>query len=1114
MNTPARFGFGRMLGLACLLVIASRPCQAAAGLAAGFADPPPSARPRTWWHWVSGNVSSAGVTADLEAMKRIGLGGAQLFTVDQSDVKGPVAFMSPQWLALVHQAIAESARLHLELAMEVGEGWSESGGPWVAPAESMQRVVWSEAEVTGGRSVALAVPQPLTIRGYYRDIALFAFPAQPGDVPPGLARLASSAVSPDAPVRLPLTVPLPTPAQPQWIRLEYPRPEPFRSFRIETADPLRDLADSPAWELQVSEDGRVFRRVCSVPDHGTAIFPAVVGRYFRLWMPSAPPRATRLRFTALVLAGARLPDAEAQAGMAVDRRVNDFPQAGFPAAEAIPPGSLINLTGRAEWNAPPGEWTLLRIGHTSTGVTNHPAAPATVGLECDKLSAAAVTDDFERGMLGTVIRQAGPLAGEGLRYILCDSWEAGCENWTPLIREEFRQRWGYDLEPWLPALTGRVLGSVEQTERFLWDYRRLLADLVARNHYGVLRELAHRHHLGLYAEAVGINLPTVADELQCKGETDIPMGEFWVGEDWPGLTPVADAKEASSAAHLYGQTIAAAEAFTARPEFGSWSKDPYALKALGDLEFCLGINRFVFHRYAAQPWPDRRPGMSMGPWGTNFERTNTWWEPAAAWMTYLSRCEFLLQRGRFVADACYDYGEGAPVSLLPSALTPRLPAGYDYDACDTEILLRFRVQAGRLVLPSGMSYRVLVLPDTGRMTLAVARQVRSLVAAGATIVGPRPERSPSLAGYPGNDRALQAIAAEVWGDCDGRTVTEHRYGLGRVVWGRPLAGVLGVPPDFSSPDPNLRYLHRRDGGTDLYFVSNQARRAIVVQCAFRADGRLPELWHPDTGEIQTAADFTVAGGVTRLPIRLDPVGSVFVVFRRPSAGFDPVVAVGESADAFAAPESDGQAPLLEPPVAGPSGIALTAWRPARYVLRTASGRVLQASSAGLPPPLFVGGPWELTFPPGLGAPPRATLGHLESWTASSVDGVRFFSGTATYHREVDLPADFFGPGRRQYLDLGRVENLARVRLNGRDLGVLWKEPFRIEITGAARPGANRLEVAVTNLWPNRMIGDSSLPPGERVTWASVEPYRPGSPLLPSGLLGPVLIRGAVRLEPR
>ena len=1112
---------GRVIGWIFLLGV----CLGAVGplradsLDDAFAQPPAVAKPRTWWHWIGGNISREGITADLESMQRIGLGGAQIFTAAQSNLRGPVLFMTPQWRGLVQHALAESNRLGLEIAMENQEGWSESGGPAIKPADSMQQIVSSESHVLGGRRIDLrSLPQPWTELDYYGDIALAAFPASPADssVDAPLVTVSPQGVTGtqgrDGRVRPLATFPGPTWDTPQWIELSYSTPHTFSSVHVGISPLLwREAEDTTTpthWELQASGDGTNFTRVCDIALHGTLTFPEVTARYFRLWMPTRTIEAPdRIVITEFVLGGPRVDRAESRSGLVVDRLIGEFSSGNIPEADIIPDGGWIDLTGRTEWDAPPGRWTILRIGHTSTNRKNGPAMAETEGLECDKLSRAAVEKHFEQDMLGPVIADAGPLAGTTLKYVLCDSWEAGCENWTPLMRGEFKARRGYDPWPWLPALAGRVVGSVDETERFLWDYRRTIADLVAENHYGVIQELAHRHNMGLYAEATGIHIPTVADQLQCKGRTDVPMGEFWVDMPWG----TDDTKEAASAAHIYGQNIAGAESFTAYPFAAGWARDPYSLKAQGDRELCLGINQIIFHEFAHQPWMDRRPGMSLWLWGTQFNRMNTWWEPAAAWISYLTRSQALLQRGVFAADLCYYYGEGAPVDFQAALLAPQPPAGFDYDACNAEVLLtRMSVRDGRIVLPSGMSYRVLVLPDTDRMTVPVLRKVQELVRAGATVYGPRPVKSPSLDGYPACDREVADIAGEVWGGCNGTTVTSHGYGAGRVVWGRSLAEVLGVAPDFSSPVQDMRYIHRHDGDAEIYFVSNQQARDLVADCTFRVDGKVPELWHPDTGRCETAAAYVTRDGCTTVPIHFDPIGSVFVVFRRSAAAADPVVAIRETHEIFApaGTVAVGATPLVEPPAAVNGAVLLSVWQPGAYTLTTASGRTLRAEAAEVPAPLELAGPWRISFPPKLGAPPQVTFDHLMSWTEATDFGVKYFSGTATYVNDFAFPAEAMGPARRWYLDLGTVKNLADVSLNGREVAILWKEPFRVDVTGALQPGLNHLEVKVTNLWPNRLIGDQLLPPEKRITWMEWKPYESNSPLLVSGILGPVVIRTA------
>lgn len=1068
---------------------------------AEFEKPPDSAKPWTWWHWINGNITKEGITADLEAMQRIGLGGAQIFTIAGGNVAaGPIRFQSPEWRALVQHALQEAKRLNLVLSMAGCDGWSETGGPWVTPAESMQKVVWSERQVSGGRTVALDLPQPETIRGVYTDIALYAFP-----VIEGSATIAPSKVTASDPGFLEnwaflsdvpgSTLTFQKPAAPEWILIEYPTAVTFRSLSIS-----RDRkARTSAWRLSASEDGVTFKEIALLRGGDLhAGFPAVTSRFFRLWRSPMPAGASEPSLTAVNLGGAVLDQLQARSGLLA--KPTPFTTQGFSPQETIAPEALINLTGRTEWQAPPGNWTLLRIGHTSTGATTHPST--TDGLECDKLNPVAVKNHMQN-MYGAVLADSPEMVGTTFKYVLLDSWEAQCQNWTPLMAEEFRKRRGYDLQPWLPALTGRVIDSTERTLRFLWDFRRTIADLMAEAHYGTIQDFAHRHRMELSAEAVGTDINTVADPLLCKKYTDIPMGEFWV--DPVRDRNIDDPKEAASAAHLYGKRVAGAEAFTSIPQGASWKNDPYSLKALGDSVFCTGINRFIFHRYVHQPWLDRVPGVTLGPWGINFERTNTWWEPGAAWIQYLSRCQYLLQQGTFQADLCYFYGEDAPKIFTHKMLSPSVPKGYDYDICNADILLNLmEVDGGLIKTPSGMSYRMLVLPPTDRLTLPVLQKVAKLVQDGATVYGQKPERSPSLTGYPESEAALTKLAADLWGPCDGKTVTEHAYGKGKIVWGVPLERSLGVAPDFIAKNGKVLFIHRAEKQADIYFVSNQDYKALLTDCSFRVTGKIPELWYPETGKRETVAFFKSENGQTTFPIRFDPAGSVFVIFRQPATVAPPLASLQINGEKPLDAGGEGTAIRRLPTLSG-GKVEFSVRKSGSYEAVTGTGKTVKGTIPDLPAPAELTGPWKLAFPADRGAPAEATFDRLISWSESPEEGIRYFSGTATYQTSFTLPGELMRKDRRIYIDLGDVKNLAELSLNGKPLGVLWKPPFEVEITQAVQTGVNHLEIKVTNLWPNRLIGDQKRPKDQRITWTTHEAYKADSPLLASGLLGPVKV---------
>jgi hypothetical protein len=1151
-------------------------------LATGFLNPPDSARPQTWWHWMNGNITKEGITTDLEAMKKIGLGGATVVNVDCNIPRGEVPFMSSAWRDDFKFAVEEANRLGLKLCVENCAGWSSSGGPWNTVTNAMQRLTASEITVTGPTNFEAVLPSPPITLGFYQDIAVLAFPDPSTET--------SSAE---------------TPAKLEIKRAVYEGENGGGSAEV-TAK-LTGLIESGHQSVVVNNDEmggdpapfalKQLRVDLTLNGNSATV---TVGQGDTLVFPVSTNQLAALGSFDNTLAG---------------RTFVQPPTATIPsAARAIPHDGVVDLTtklgtgGRLQWDVPPGHWIILRLGYTPIGVNNHPAPKEGEGLECDKFSKEALDAHWE-GFMQKVLTDVGPLAGKTLDASLIDSYEIGNQDWSAGFREEFQRRRGYDPLPYLPSFTRRLVDNPAVTERFLWDMRRTVADLFAENYYGHFSELCHQH--GLTSAIEPYTGPF--ESLQCGRPDDVVMGEFWAGSQGD-----PSVKLAASVAHIYGKTIVGAESFTGWPNDGRWQDDPYALKPLGDLMFCEGINRYVFHRYAMQPWTNRWPGMTMGPFGINFERTLTWWNQGQAWISYLSRCQFLLQQGRAVADAAYFDGQSAPV--VTRANQPALPAGYDYDAVDADVLLQgATVKNDRLTLASGANYAVLILPpDDINLTPPVLSCLRELVRAGATVVGTRPQHSPSLAGYPECDRQVTSMADELWGPCDGKTVLEHDFGKGHVIWGKPLADVFAahdLKPDFefqgAAAGTQLVYAHRADPAADIYFVSNQRRQSDSAECTFRVSGRMPELWHADTGAMEPAPVWSALDGRTTVRLDFDPAGSVFVIFRRPTGSADHVVAVESTAavrpmskleiqhavyaatdgageldvtarlsslvrdgklavkvghDAFGGDpaimhtkelrvdyrldDQPGHAKVKENEMltlpanttVGPgwqweAGLTadgspvVKAWGNGHVELKTAAGKVLQADATNLPAPQEIAGAWTLNFPPNWGAPPSVTMDKLISWTDSANDGVRYFSGSATYEKEIEIPAARLSVGRELWLDLGAVKNFAEVSLNGQDFGVLWKPPFRVNVTAAAKAGLNKLVVRVSNLWPNRIIGDEHLPadcewkgdqlqawppwllegkpsPTGRFTFETWRPYSKDSPLLESGLLGPAIWRTA------
>ncbi len=1104
----------------------------------GFKDPPESARPRVWWHWLNGNVTKEGITADLEWMKRVGIAGMQMFDGSLGVplfLDKRLVWMTPDWKEAFRHAAAEADRLGLEMSMAASGGWSETAGPWVKPEEGMKKVVWSETRVEGPRRFTAVLPHPPSVNGRFQDMPIppdFEFPT-PNDLPGAKPMPPAPPPSPDptyyadtvvVAYRLPddevriadagprvttsggdidagalvdgsfsrtVALPVPPDGKPAWIQCEFAQPFRAQAFSIAMAAGQGFFgATPPNGQLQASQDGTSWVTLVTLPGPEplfggfpirTYSFPPTTARWYRVVFLAPPPNplAGLLSLPPFrqfdiaemeLLSGPRVNMWEDKASFATLTEPSTAGTPTVPADQAIAKSNVVDLTakmgkdGTLDWDVPAGRWAVLRMGYSLTGEKNHPATPEATGYEVDKLSRKHV-DAYFQNYVGQVSGALGPYFGKSFRYFLMDSWEAGQENWTQDMIAEFRKRRGYDPTLYLPVLTGRIVESADVSDRFLWDFRRTIADLLADNHYGAATEYLHQRGVGLYAEAMGTGLPTTGDALLNKGRVDVPMGEFWVPLPGQGDQPEhpPDVREAASAAHIYGKTLAATESFTSMPMVPGWGQPPSYLKPIADRYFALGVNRIVFHTSDHQPFVDdgHKPGITLGPFGQHYTRNITWAEQAVVWNSYLARCSFLLQQGLFVGDLAYYYGEGAPISApFWKKLKPEPPAGYNYDFVNTDVILnRMSVKDGRLVLPDGMSYRALVLPeDVDRLTLPVLRKIRDLVAAGAVVVAPKPRRPPSLTGYPASDDEARAIANDVWGAVDGKSITRHDYGNGKMYWGPSVEEVLAgekVAPDFQHNRPqidtSLVWIHRRLGDADIYFVGNQKERAEDVLASFRVDGKEAELWHPDTGAIEPSS-YAIANARTAVPLHLDPHGSVFVVFRRAA-----------------------------------TARARTLPRPAATVLTTLSG------------------PWSVSFPPNWGAPPQIRLDGLTSWTASADPGVKYFSGTATYTKEVQAPAAWFRSGAKVMLDLGQVKEIAEVSVNGKPLGVLWKAPFQADVTGALKPGANLVEIKVTNLWPNRMIGDQQPSAAKTYTFTDYRPYTKDSPLLESGLLGPVTL---------
>lgn len=1112
----------------------------------GFIHPPQETKPWCYWYWISDNISQEGITRDLEAMARVGIGEALIGNVvDRDTALGSVKLFSPHWWELTDHAIREGKRTGVNIGIFNSPGWSQSGGPWVTARQTMRYLVSSETRITGPQKFSAKLPAPKDV---FQDVAALAFPAPKADNENFSAchpQIACEPARADAPNFVDgderSVVELEAAGKPLTVTLECAAPFTARSLT------LRHAAGSftAQCQLAAADESGAFRTVREfVMDrrgiarpkyainvgpmvHGATVvsFPAVTARKFRLIikLTSRENPLTAIPGSEAVVENPALSEIELSGAARLDSNVEKqlgklhptgrpawdsyvWPVAAEPESAdfALAPGAVVNLTahlapdGTLNWDVPAGEWVVLRTGMTPTGARNHPTTDEGRGYEVDKMNRAAVLAHYD-AMVGKVADRMSAADRSALRHVVVDSFEVGSQNWTDGFGELFRKTYGYDATPWLPALTGRIVSSANQSDRFLWDLRRLVADRIAYDYVGGLRDAAHRHGLRLWLENYG-HWGFPAEFLQYGGQSDDVAGEFWVRDDRSMAEPGnIELRAASSAAHIYGKRVVSAEAFTSPRSF---LDSPARMKSLGDWAFTQGINHFVFHVYIQQPWEDRKPGINAW-FGTEFNRHNTWFEQSKAWIDYLRRCHWLLQQGNNVADVAYFIGEDAPKMTGPRE--PALPAGYDFDFINAEALLqRAQAKDGRLAIPGGPSYRVLVLPPGTTLRPEVLRKIRDLVAAGVAVVGTAPTQSPSLQNFPAADAEVRRLAAEVWGDCDGKKATERAFGDGRVFCGVELSEVfkrIAITPDIELPE-DLGWTHRRTADADIYFVHNPTSVPRHVELSLRAAGRTPEIWHADSGAIEPTAWFTAAGDRTRVMLPLDAAGSAFVVFRKAATGVS-IVAV----------KKDG-APLATDGVASPIHVARDGkkWRAlvsesGDYAFTQSDGKELKLA-ARLPAPVTVAGAWELQFP---GQAVRE-LTELKAWQEIADDAVKYFSGTATYETTLDIPAEMLGTDRRLTLDLGRVDVLADVSLNGENLGVLWKTPFAVDITAAARPGKNSLVVKVTNNWQNRLVGDAKLPENERKTFTTAPARTPRTKLLGSGLTGPVVLRAAQTSE--
>lgn len=1104
---------------------------------AHFANPPESAEPWVFWYWMKGCVSEEGITADLESMKEIGIGGAYLMPIkgpdDNSLIQKPSVQLTPEWWEQVRHAFREADRLGLKFAMHACDGFAVAGGPWITPELSMQKVVAATLQVEGGRDILCPLPPPETNEGFYRDIAVLAFPSLVGtgfstqNLKPKVTTSlpdvdASFLVSSDNDQRLRM-------AKPGWILYEFDEPYLCRSISV-TGD--GNNYQSHRLKIEVSSDGQAFQEIGQLkpPRQGwqsgsgtiTHSIEPTTAKFFRFLFDKsgsepgaedldAAKWSPTLKIKKIELSSEpRINQFRGKAGERWRVSLRTSPHA-VPEKDCVRLETIIDLTknvndsGELVWNAPSGKWTVMRIGHTSTGARNETGGGGK-GLECDKLNQAAVEYQFDQ-WFGEILRQIGPdLASRVLKVFHVDSWECDSQNWTEGVREQFSARRGYDPLLYLPAMFGVPVENVEVSEGFLHDMRRTIAEMLNENFFGTMAKLAHQKGCQFSAECVA---PTMlSDGLRHFGEVDVPMGEFWLRS--PTHDKPNDMLDAISGAHIYGKSIIQAEAYTQIRM--DWGERPVDLKALGDLQFAKGINRFVFHVFMHNPWMDRKPGMTLDNIGLLFQRDQTWWQSAEAWMDYLKRCHVLLQIGKPVVDVAVFTGEELPRrSILPERLVESLPGligaeaverekvrwanqgeplremprkvrhsanmanpedwtdplrGYAYDSINRDALLRLaKVEDGKVMLPGGTAYSLLVIPASRRMSPHsnlmsedVADRILALADQGAKIlICDTPDNAPGMVNIDSSSDSISRLATMVK---SGSNTLPANGGFLKGPYLEDDLRPLGLAPDLIAWDTegkrakSIAWTHRRTQELELYFISNQLAESRIVEASFRIAGRVPELWDPLTGLHRKASDWKQEDGRTVIPVKLAANGSLFVVFRKST---DMETSEGKN------------------------------WSESEIAQR-------------------LEGAWQVTFDASLGGPKNSVeFPELVDWTACPEDSIRYYSGTACYEKDFQWQQAAF-KDQKCWLDLGKISAIATVYLNGKKCGTAWTFPFEVEITEALKDGENKLKIEVTNTWLNRRIGDMRLKQKQPITWTTAMPIYEDAELQESGVLGPVQIR--------
>ncbi|NQY10250.1 MAG: glycoside hydrolase [Flavobacteriales bacterium] len=1056
-----------------------------------FQNPPASSKPKTWFHAMSGNMSAEGLIKDLESIERVGIGGILLFNVSQGIPYGPVKYNSDEHHKLIAHAAKECERLGLSFGVHNCDGWSSSGGPWIAPEQSMKMVVSSEAQVQG-KYVEVQLPQPTTREEFYKDIAVLAYPSLRSEIDDveNAPIITSSdkkfdiAIATDNRWDETTLIHKNGDLKP-WIQFEYQSKKEIRSVFFLSNE--RHVVAT----LQTSDDGINFNTVKELNRVRTGkrewaineSFPAIKSRFFRLQLNmDIDIKEVMISSSSSIpnfigrTSAARVDDTDLDAiGDPADEMVIDK-------TKIIDLSAHMDIDGKLKTTLPDdGTWTILRVGYTATGAYNHPASNDGRGLECDKFSREAFKIHYD-AFVKKVINRSKTSAPNAMQYVEIDSYESGGQNWTENMDSIFEARYGYQLTHFLPLLTGKFVESNLASEAVLRDFRELTCDLMTENYFAYFAELCEQDGIKSYIEPYGFG---PVNNLDVGAKADINMGEFWMGREMKMVQP------AVHASHIYGKNVISSESFTSGQSI-NWKANPAMAKIWGDKAWALGINEFMFHRFTHQANTHVKPGMTMYRWGFHFDRTQTWWNNAGPdWFKYIARGSYLLRQGVPVSDLLVFIGDGSPNTIYTrDQFEPELPQGINFDCVNADVLVnRIQLDNKKLVLPEGTSYRMLMLRNSEQMKLSTLRRIAQFSKAGVTIVGDKPKHPIGYGTSKEDSVEFFNLVKEIYNlpnaysEIDWSTILEKEE----------------VAPDFKIANrKESPFMHRRLPDTDIYFFYNPDSVSQRFECNFRIQNKIPELWDAITGEVRKLGQFKTNDATTTAWINLEAEESIFVIFRESAQGI--------------------------PSVSEPNEL-----RKGEYFL-SEENKLFMETDANQPV-LEIKGSWDIEFLKEHDYAAKHVFNNLTDWIDHDNENINYYSGTAVYNKVFEWNHGIDSSRNRYILDLGNVKIVAEVKLNGENLGVHWMPPFKVDITDALKNGKNQLEVKITNQWTNKLIGDERfpasydyeieylpksdmmdwyvnnepMPDGQRTTFCTGVFYSKDDPLMPSGLLGPVQI---------